>query len=167
MQQLQLALTLLLVVPAAAAAASAFERGGLALLEDPLDTLALEAPGARASASGLNLCDFGNGSRITPLPADFFGPEPCVFAPGMVLRANDTLGGKGAAAGALIWGYAKPGATVTLEASPWWSSVSCNADAQTGRWELTLQQEGSPVPKALVFSTRQSFSNRFVPGWEF
>ena len=120
------------------------------LPEDPLDTDAFLAD-VGVSTEGVPLCAFGNGTRTTPLPTGFFGPEPCVFESGMVLRANDPLGGKGAAAGALVWGFSKPGAMVSCAvggAPP----VTATADGK-GRWELTLQQKGSPAPRTLVFST--------------
>ena len=31
--------------------------------------------------------------------------------------------------------------------------ASATADAKTGRWEITLHQNGSPAPRTLVFST--------------
>ena len=103
------------------------------LPEDPLDTDAFLAD-VGVSTEGVPLCAFGNGTRTTPLPTGFFGPEPCVFESGMVLRANDPLGGKGAAAGALVWGFSKPGAMVSCAvggAPP----VTATADGK-GRWEL-------------------------------
>ena len=122
------------------------------LPEDPLDTRAFLA-NTGAQNGGTALCAFGNGTRTTPLPTGFFGPEPCVFGSDMVLRANDPLGGKGAAAGAVVWGFSKPGAKVSCTFLPGVAPpVSATAD-ETGRWELILQQKGSPTPRTLVFST--------------
>ena len=115
---------------------------------DPLDT----HWDAEASASGVNYCSFDNGTRVSKLPADFFGPEPCVFASGMVLRGNDALGGKGSASGALVWGFAKPDAKVSCTVDSG-APVTATADTATGRWELTLQEKGSPAARTLVFAT--------------
>jgi hypothetical protein len=90
-------------------------------------------------------------TRTSKLPKGFFGPEPCVFASGMVLRGNDPLGGKGADAGALVWGYASPGAKVSCAVDAG-APVASTADATTGRWELSLQQKGGPAARTLVFS---------------
>ena len=70
---------------------------------DPLDEQAMHGTMHTLSSGmmvGPSICDFDNGTRVPgALPKGFFGPEPCVFTSGMVLRGNDPLGGKGAAAG--------------------------------------------------------------------
>ena len=121
----------------------------VSLPEDPLDASAFEA----VRSAGHNFCAFDNGTRLpsSSLPKGYFGPEPCVFESGMVLRANDPLGGKGAAAGALVWGFSKPGAKVAC-ALDTDAPVAATADS-SGLWELTLQQKGSPDAHTLVFST--------------
>ena len=45
-----------------------------------------------SAGSGQKTCQFANGTRAAdaPLPEGYFGPEPCVFASDMVLRANDS-----------------------------------------------------------------------------
>lgn len=140
--------TIVLMLLARAAVAAVSESS---LPMDPIDTHALLAVRASGSASGVEYCDFDNGTRIHPLPTGFFGPEPCVFASGMVLRGNDKLGGKGAEAGALIWGFVSPGAKVSCAVDAG-TPVVATADA-SGRWEMSLQQKGGPAARTLVFST--------------
>ena len=124
--------------------------------EDPLDaqTLHMLRNSASSGSAGHNYCMFDNGTRSSPsaLPKGFFGPEPCVFQSGMVLRGNDPLGGKGAAAGALVWGFADVGAVVSCLVDGASSPVVVTTD-NTGRWELVLQQKGGPAARTLVFST--------------
>ena len=132
----------------AAVLALALVSAGVAqdLPTDPLDEQAMHA-------SGQNICAFDNGTRVPGalLPNGFFGPEPCVFTSGMVLRGNDTLGGKGAGAGALVWGFAGAGAVVSCTVDT--SYVVSTVADKAGRWELVLQQKGGPAAHTLVFAT--------------
>ena len=123
---------------------------------DPLDVRAmrmLRDPGGSSDGGG-QPCSFDNGTRVPSslLPAGFFGPEPCVFQSGMVLRATNPLAGKGAAAGALVWGFADAGAVVSCKVDGAAPPVVATTDG-SGRWELTLQQRGGPVAHTLVFTT--------------
>ena len=101
-------------------------------------------------SSGPMTCQFSNGTRSpeAPLPAGYFGPEPCLFKSDMVLRANDS--NAAAATGACIWGSASPGETVVmaLDGTP---AATATADA-TGRWELTLQRSASATAHTLTFT---------------
>ena len=101
-------------------------------------------------ASGINYCKFANGSRQVPLAAGFFGPEPCLFGDGMVLRASDFDGGAGASAGALIWGFgaAAEKVALTIDGTP---AGSATSDAN-GRWEITVKVPASPKASVLEFT---------------
>jgi hypothetical protein len=137
--------------------AAAVAAHNLPTTEDPLDvqTMRMLRESASSGSAGQNYCAFDNGTRVptSALPKDFFGPEPCVFSSGMVLRGNDPVtGGKGAAAGALVWGFADVGAVVSCSVDGAGSPVVATAD-NTGRWELVLQQKGGPTAHTLVFST--------------
>ena len=107
------------------------------------------APAAREdplrAGSGPKTCQFANGTRTpdAPLPKGYFGPEPCVFASDMVIRANDS--DASAAAGALVWGSAAPGQSVVC-ALDGATVATVTADA-SGRWEVTLHQPASAVER--------------------
>jgi hypothetical protein len=101
-------------------------------------------------ARGVNYCKFANGTRQTPLAAGFFGPEPCVFGDGMVLRASDSDGGAGAAVGAVIWGFGAASEKVTLTIDGK-AAGSATADS-AGRWEITAKVPASPKPSVLEFT---------------
>eukprot|EP00729_Bicosta_minor_P016387 gene16387-1736_t len=103
---------------------------------DPLDVAALDKLNKLNMLSGTNYCAFDNGTRTSHLPPEFFGPEPCVFQSEMVLRANGTLGGKGAAKGALVWGFAPVGTRVTL---------AINGDSHA-------TMKGGPAAQTLIFT---------------
>lgn len=103
-----------------------------------------------SGAGGVNYCKFANGTRQTPLAAGFFGPEPCVFGDGMVLRASDSDGGAGAAAGAIIWGFGAASEKVSLTIDGT-AAGSATAGA-TGRWEITVKVPASVKVSMLEFS---------------
>lgn len=119
---------------------------------DPLDVQTLHL--LRHASDSANYCAFDNGTRVSAsaLPKGYFGPEPCVFQSGMVLRGNDSLAGKDAASGAVVWGFADVGAEVSCSVDADGPPVVATTDS-TGRWELVLQQKGSPTAHTLVFST--------------
>ncbi len=118
----------------------------------------------RVQGSGVNYCKFANGTRQVPLAADFFGPEPCVFGDGMVLRASDSAGGAGASAGAVIWGFgaAAEKVALTIDGTP---SGSATSDAN-GRWEITVKVPASAKPSVLEFSgaSKQATLNNVLFG---
>ena len=134
MSSLKLACCLLAMSGAAAVATT-----------DPLSQLSVNAGRGPPKVS----CTFANGSRTKSLPDEFFGFEPCVFASGMVLRANDTaLGGAGAGAGAAVWGWAKPAEMVSVTIGSV-AAGSATADAK-GRWQLALQMTASAAPHTVA-----------------
>jgi hypothetical protein len=113
------------------------------------NSAALAPPPRLDAGSGPKTCQFANGTRASdaPLPKGYFGPEPCVFAPNMVIRANDS--DAAAASGALVWGSAAPGQNVVC-ALDGTTVATVVADA-SGRWEMTLHQPASAVERTLTF----------------
>ena len=114
---------------------------------DPL-ALALQPP--PPLSSGPKTCQFANGTRTpdAPLPKGYFGPEPCVFASSMVLRANDSSAAA-AASGAVVWGSAAPGQSVVCAVDG--SAVATATTNASGRWEMTLHQPASAAERTLTF----------------
>ena len=128
----------------------------MGVASDAIERSAL-APTVGATGS---LCLFSqiNGSRTVKLPAQFFGPEPCVFSSGMVLRAADAQGLQGTA-GTQIWGFGVPGETVTV-AVDGAAAATATADG-SGRWSAKLVGfNASRSPHAIDFAGPPTFCCR-------